>query len=339
MVLTRSHYAKRAKQTQINHHPPLRTPPGTPQPPSPPPPLLVIRTLQAILSAIQGPKGLEPQNFIRLYRVLDNLSLDIKLSCSNSGTNLTYVGTELGENNSAVVLDCICNLSDIIFEELCLRFKQLCTASSGKASPHPHMRAVSNKLKLILRCCLVILKFHENDSNLLLRKGRILEAILDILCYSGLIVDSEEDTFNFKTSVCFERTSNDDDSTTSSEEFVVFLSFLEHSSPCLPFLFAMLEVFLDELLRRRYLRKCLLWINSQPRANETLFVCHSSDDNIGILLEVITAHFLSSFSSGQACEKFLNELFCLHDGNSRVSELNIDVAMRLLHIPDRKSVV
>lgn len=74
-------------------------------------------------------------------------------------------------------------------------------------------------------------------------------------------------------------------------------------------------------------------IDSVSSASEMLFMCHSSCDHIGSVLEVLSSHFLLSVSDEQACENFLSRLFWVHQKDLRVSELSLTAAISLLQNP------
>lgn len=74
-------------------------------------------------------------------------------------------------------------------------------------------------------------------------------------------------------------------------------------------------------------------IDSVSPATEMSFMCQSSLGHIGTVLELFSSHFLLSVCDEQACENFLNRLFCLHPKDLRVSELSLTAAISLLQNP------
>ena len=94
-----------------------------------------------------------------------------------------------------------------------------------------------------------------------------------------------------------------------------------------------LQVFADELLVHKPLRQYFMLIDSVSSASEMLFMCCSSYDHIGSVLEVLSSHFLLSVSDEQACEIFLNRLLWLRQKDFRVPELSLIAAISLLQNP------
>ncbi|XP_057973762.1 uncharacterized protein LOC131161801 isoform X2 [Malania oleifera] len=297
----------------------------------------VLQIVQAVLLAMEAPEGLKPPLLKNLYYVLVSLTLDIP-ACSNSRVASNNLDLEFRPNGSKRMFRYLCDLSDNIFRELPKRFRELFTAlhdsSSVQASSDFDIWAMAEEFNLILRCCLVFLNLLEYDLNLLLEKCRVLLAILSRLCSSNFIHGGKRNAFSFKKFVsCEGAYGNNVNITSFSEDYIATLSFLEQSDPCLPSLRPMLEVFLDELLVHRPLRQYFLLADSVSSASEILFIWHSSHDDIGCVLEVISAHFLLSISDEHALEKFLGGLCCLHSKNSRVCELSLIAAISLLQNP------
>lgn len=92
-------------------------------------------------------------------------------------------------------------------------------------------------------------------------------------------------------------------------------------------------MFADELSLHRLLREYFLLVDSASCTSRVLFKCHSINRDAGIVLEVISIHFIQSLSDEQAFENFLNRLCCRPDKEIRVPELSLTVAVSLLLNP------
>lgn len=79
------------------------------------------------------------------------------------------------------------------------------------------------------------------------------------------------------------------------------------------------------------LRKCFILADST--LSSAMFKCHSFNADAGIVLEVVSIHFIQSLSDGQALENFLNRSSCKHGKEFRVPELSLTVAVSLLLNP------
>lgn len=108
---------------------------------------------------------------------------------------------------------------------------------------------------------------------------------------------------------------------------------MDLSDSCRPFLCAVLEVFADEFLRHRSLRRYLMTADSAASNCERIFVCQFRHGDIVCVLEVISAHFILSLSNEKAFENFITRL-CLHcDKDFRFPELGLAPALALLLDP------
>lgn len=136
------------------------------------------------------------------------------------------------------------HLSDILFQELDTRFKELFSALHDVSA---HIWTTVEELTLLLRCCMVILILIASDQSLLIQKGRLLLSI-----YSRLISiefgaggGNDKNCVTFKKLVSHECVYVNDDSTTSvTEQFVACICLLEPSDPAYAFLCAALEVYM-----------------------------------------------------------------------------------------------
>lgn len=97
--------------------------------------------------------------------------------------------------------------------------------------------------------------------------------------------------------------------------------------------FLCIQVFVDELSVHGKLRGYFRLIDSVSSTREKLFLCHLGDDNIGIMMEVISTHFSLFIAKEQAFENFLNRLLWLHEKDFVTPELSLTTALSLLHNP------
>ena len=111
---------------------------------------------------------------------------------SNDGATLDYLNLEFNQNGLTVKLKEIRDLSDILFEQLDRRFKQIydgfqdasADQATGQAVSHSNSWASFEELILILRCCMVILSLMP-DLSLLMEKGQVLLSVLGRLVSSS----------------------------------------------------------------------------------------------------------------------------------------------------------
>ncbi|KAM3729508.1 hypothetical protein ACB098_12G017800 [Castanea mollissima] len=270
-----------------------------------------------------------PHSFETLILLIQSSPQDLKPSLTKS-IYFLLLHSSLNAPLHRSDFESVRTLSNILFEDLDRRFKQFFfsdlrdvfrgTRSSAK------VWASVEQLILILRCCLVALNLLEFDPNLLWKKVRVLLLIVRVLVSSVS-----------ESSVKFEKLFGDDgdgDGCTASvaEEFVAELCFLKPLDPCRPFLCALIEVLADELLINKSLRKCFMLVDSAS-GNEALFMCHFGNGDIESVLEVVSAHFVLSFSDGHAFDNFINRLVWQHDNDFRIPELSLTPAMSLLFNP------
>ncbi|XP_061337545.1 uncharacterized protein LOC133284528 isoform X1 [Gastrolobium bilobum] len=173
--------------------------------------------------------------------------------------------------------------------------------------------AIVEDLTLILRCYLVLLTFLHSDLGFLLHNCRRVLRVLKPF----LSVDVNQR--HGSTVLRFRNFLSDVD--------------IELSDRCRPFLCAVLEVFADELLRHKYLRRYLMITDSKSSICEKLFACHFNRGDIASVLEVISAHFILSVSNEKAFENFISRLFLHCDKDSRFPGLGLAPAIVLLLDP------
>ncbi|KAK9270305.1 hypothetical protein L1049_025883 [Liquidambar formosana] len=293
---------------------------------------------QTLMAAFQAPEGLKPPVLKSLYCLIIRLSLNKQICCSDLRTT-SNCSNQFGFK---VTFQDICDLSNIMFKQLCERFKQIFSALNGLSASQAHGPSglcsdtwtISEELLLLLRCCLVVLTLFDPPDQQILEKSKLLISILSRLRSLDFIGGREKNGITFKASVSRESACTNNGCTTSvAEDFVASLRFLEPSDPCLPFLRAMLEVFVDELLVHESLRVYFMLSDSVSSVNEMLFIYPTSHGDAESVAEVFSAHFLISVSDEQAFENFLSGLVWQHGKDYRVPELSLAAAVSLLCNP------
>ncbi|KAL5546413.1 hypothetical protein UlMin_006100 [Ulmus minor] len=248
-------------------------------------------------------KGLKLPLLKNLHCVLVQLSLNESIGGSDKEHSLSYSDGEF-----EVKIGDLGVLAEILFKELDCRFKLLFSVlrdicanqAEGDVVLHSDMWDTSDELKVLLKCCLLILSLA--DQCIQLEKIRVLIRILRE--FTSLVTSGGNEK-------CVD--SADADCTTLvSEEFVADSSILKPFDSCGPFLLAVLEAFADELSIQRLLRE-------------------SFDNGYSYsVLDVISAHFIISLSGKEAFENFLNRLSCRFENNYRVPELGMPAVSFLL---------
>ncbi|KAK0575750.1 hypothetical protein LWI29_006378 [Acer saccharum] len=195
---------------------------------------------------------------------------------SNDGATLDYLNLEFNQNGLTVKFKEIHDLSNILFEQLDSRFKQIYDAfqdvsvdqANGQAVSHSNSWASFEELILILRCCMVLLSLPMSDQSLFMEKGQVLLSVLRRLisssnangdCCTVPIADG------FASPIC------------SSGPF----------NPTPKHKCALLQVFADELLMHKSLREYFMLIDSASSTSEKLFTCHFGLGDIGSVMEAL----------------------------------------------------
>ncbi|KAK3229953.1 hypothetical protein Dsin_001834 [Dipteronia sinensis] len=277
-------------------------------------------TYQTLVSTIRSSQGLKLPVLKSLYYLLTHFSSNETMTRSNDGATLDYLNLEFNQNGLTVKFKEIRDLSDILFEQLDSRFKQIYDAfedvsanqANGQAVSHSNSWASFEELILILRCCMVILSLLIPDQ--LMEKGQVLLSVLRRLINSS---------------------NADDDCCTVpiAEGFASSICSSGPSDPTPKHNCALLQVFADELLMHKSLRTYFMLIDSASSTSEMLFTCHFGQGDIGSVLEVIAAHFIISVSNEQAFENLHNKLLWQHDKDFRVCEMSLTASLSLLLNP------
>ncbi|KAI9200707.1 hypothetical protein LWI28_011981 [Acer negundo] len=237
---------------------------------------------------------------------------------SNDGATLDYLNFEFNQNGLTVKFKEIHDLSDILFEQLDSRFKQIYDAfqdvfadqANGQAVPHSNSWASFEELILILRCCMVLLSLPMPDQSLLMEKGQVLLSVLRRLISSS----------NADGDCC---------TVPIADGFTSSICSSGPSDPTPKHKCVLLQVFADELLMHKSLREYFMLIDSASSTSEKLFTCHFGQGDIGSVLEVIAAHFIIYVSN----ENLHNKLLWQHEKDFRVCEMSLTASLSLLLNP------
>ncbi|XP_027149703.1 uncharacterized protein LOC113750003 isoform X1 [Coffea eugenioides] len=298
-------------------------------------------TLKALLSAINSPQGMTKAVLKRLYFLLNHLCQNQQCRSSN-GLKSSILSVEI----SKVRTEDIKRLSDVLFKELSQRFDQFFSAlpnlsnnDAGDGNSASVMAEAAEIVNWLLRCCLVLLILLQDQQSLLLEKAHVLLQVRRSLCSLNLNVKNERRGFRFEKSVSRACEYGENDCTTSTEDFMASLHFLEPSDSRLPLLSAMLEVILDEVLVHEQLGPLFEIIDRFATATGMLHMSHSGqgDNDNGPLIEIICTHFSIAFLEKNAVEDFLDRLFWTYTErfscSSRPKELSTSAAIMLLLNP------
>ncbi|KAL3513375.1 hypothetical protein ACH5RR_026092 [Cinchona calisaya] len=297
-------------------------------------------SFEALFSAIKSPQGMNKAVLKVLYFLLNNLWRNQKYVSIN-GVELNILSMDIGE----VQTKDIKRLSDVLFEELSQRFERFLSAlrndSSNKEVQNCNLAMdiaeAAEIVNWLLRCCLIVLILLQDQQSVLLEKGQVLLWILQSLCSLNLNVKNERRAFRFEKSVSRACEHGDSVCTTSTEDFVASLHFLEPSDSRIPLVSAMLEVMLDEILVHEQLGPLFEIIDSFATTSGMLHMSHSGLADIGPLMEIICSHSSLAFFDKHAVEDYLDRLFRAHTKEFRCSfrpiELSSSAAIMLLLNP------
>ncbi|KAL5699519.1 hypothetical protein ACHQM5_030406 [Ranunculus cassubicifolius] len=229
-----------------------------------------LKVFQRVLSAIPTNKSqvLKSDNLKILYHFFIQL-LEISRNWSNCRA-ANHEGIKIHNLNYTVKFSDILSIATFIFAELSRKFKP---CLSNKKLAQSSLGLVDSRDArdsiLLLRCCLGVLPLLEVEPTVFIGKCRELLMLLRKICSPELSLD-------------------DSDSPT-------------------PFLSSILEVFTDELLAHKQLRKYLILVDDVSFTNEKLFKhhLHDGDNQIDVLLAMICAHFILSNHYVDAGKQFL----------------------------------
>lgn len=194
-------------------------------------------------------QGINPFLLRRLYLLLNYLCSKAEC-CTNNGLGLDHLTVEFGDDSMEVTSSDVCGLSDVLFLELSKKFEQLfsalsCGSSNKKledSNSIPDICGTVEIVNLLLRCSLIMLNLLEHQHDHLLIKGKVILEIFRKLS-SVNFHTKQKNEMRFEKSVPHASINNDDDCITSSvEDFVASLHFLEPSDPCLHFVSSTIEV-------------------------------------------------------------------------------------------------
>ncbi|XP_038891042.1 uncharacterized protein LOC120080460 [Benincasa hispida] len=278
----------------------------------------------------------------RVYCLLLQLSLSEQLDLSRTEAALNELNHEFGRSGFKESFRNFWALADFLFKELDRRFKGVFhDLRSISFCPSPELARKDNdlwdavkELMLLLRSCLVIMTLVDFEQNALLEKGGVVLSVLRKLLNLITTGKEEKDSISLEKSFLHEcRITESHCTTIFSEDFFASLCILEPSDPCHPFICAVLEVFVDELLMHRSLREYFMLVDSVSSTTKMIFMHDLVHGGIGTVLEVISAHFILSVSDEQAFHNFLNRLYWAHYEDLKVPELSLTSALSLLLNP------
>lgn len=195
-------------------------------------------------------QGINPFLLRRLYLLLNYLCSKAEC-CTNNGLGLDHLMVEFGDDSMEVTSGDICELSDVLFQELSKKIEQLFSAlSSGSSNKKledgnsiPDICGTVEIVNLLLRCSLVMLNLLEHQHDCLLVKGKVILEIFRKLSSVNFNMKQKNEEVRFEKSVPHLSINNDNDCITSSvENFVASLHFPELSDPCLHYVSSTIEV-------------------------------------------------------------------------------------------------
>lgn len=296
-------------------------------------------TLEALLSAVKSPQGMTNAILKGLYFLLNHLCRNQQCRSRNA-LESDMLSVEISE----VRTEDIKRLSDVLFKELSQRFDQFFSAlpnlsnnDIGAGNSASDMAEAAEIVNWLLRCCLILLILLQDQQSLLLQKAHVLLQVRRSLCSVNLNVKNDKRGFRLEKSVSRACEYGENDCTTSTEDFVASLHFLEPSDSRLPLLSAMLEVILDEVLVHEQLGPLFEIIDRFSTTTGMLHVPHSGRGDNGPLMEIICSHFSIAFLEKNAVENFLDRLFWTYTERFRCSfrpkELSTNAAIMLLLNP------
>ncbi|XP_042504319.1 uncharacterized protein LOC122081314 isoform X3 [Macadamia integrifolia] len=296
-------------------------------------------SFETLLDAMKNPQVPKLVLLRKLYYLLIHLSMNSSLYSPKFGAS-NDSNREGHQSTFNLPFTDICNLSNFLFEELSRKFEHLFSGSES-ASQQLDILVHPEDLKLLLRCCMGMLRLLEFNQGFLLEKCKILLAILCKLCSSDVLLHISRNLGeNAKHALRFERSfsrqcvyAGHSGFTTYVEEYNASMCIVEEAGSPIPFLCSLLEVFADELLLHRHLRLYFMIADSVSSATERLFMCHNSHGDSDDVLEVISAHFILSLSDEQASSKLQNASLWWHSMDLRTSELTLTASLALLGSP------
>ncbi|XP_010520917.1 PREDICTED: uncharacterized protein LOC104799928 isoform X2 [Tarenaya hassleriana] len=229
-------------------------------------------------------------------------------------------------------------LSDVLFTELNKRYEQpfstLCKNNEEPSVTHMNPQESIEEATLLLRCCMNTMRLLISNQEVALEKAKALLAILRRLISAEPRAWNGDKSFVFTRSVSCGYTKNDDGPGTSiAGDFVSSMYFSGPSDPCHSFLCTGLEVFADEILVNKTIRDLLLLVDSAFSSNR-LFSTHSFGwFGLASVLEVISSHFVLSFSDEKMTKVFIDRLYLKHLNEFRTSQISLSAAISLLRNP------
>ncbi|KVH07109.1 uncharacterized protein LOC112504409 [Cynara cardunculus var. scolymus] len=289
-------------------------------------PSTTMNIFKTLISALESPEGIKSQLLKSSYYLLIQLSTKQQL-CLGKGADLNELFMKTNEGEVRLSLRDVCTLSNVLFKDLQRRLKQL---HSSKHDVSATRSLELEQLNLLIRCCMVTLTFRVPQQHLL-DSGRVLLLIFKMLSLLE-VAEGGHGNVNFNKSLscqCMYSGENYSDSFAK----VSSLSSLELFEPCVPFITAILQVVIDELLVHSRLRKYLQIVDFFSSPDDRLFKHGASSGDFGVMMEMICSHFLLTISGEGALQEFLNRITWVRSNNSKSLEVSVIAARTLLQTP------
>lgn len=195
-------------------------------------------------------QGIDQSALNNLYGILVKLSSTAQWKVKSAEGSHEF-DLEISHEGIKLTFGDICELSNVLFQELEERFEQLLSKLSGVSAAEDLGESSSildlfdavEVLNLLFRCCMLLLALLAAQQNLIFEKGTILIKILRKLMLPDLVKTTGKHAFVFEKSVFRECAPQDNGCSTSSVEgFSASIEFLEPCNPLLFFKCSMLEV-------------------------------------------------------------------------------------------------
>ncbi|XP_068666412.1 uncharacterized protein [Aristolochia californica] len=256
------------------------------------------------LNPYQASQEFEQLQWKQLYSLLLQISIYSSLFQHNFGDDLKDFARE------ELKLQDIATLSGHLFEEVHQQFKFISAVAASEQKQSDILIPLNDFISL-LRCCLVILPLLEFDPCIVPKRCQTLVAILEKSCHPGpMLCDSSTTSAPITTNPAGLDTPIYG-ADQAANNVLVFCSVL--------------EVFIDELLKDKRLKKYFIRPKYFSPTKDKAF--HSVHDRI--ILEVVCSHFLLSVSNECSLNNFTDTLFWSHL-NLRTPKLTLATGLTLL---------
>lgn len=194
-------------------------------------------------------QGIDQSLLKDFYRILVELSSNAQWKVSHAEGSHEF-DLEICHDGIKLTWGDVCELSNMLFQKLEVRFEQLFSDLSavsaakdlGERSSDLGLFNAVELLSLLFRCCMLLLPLLAAQKDLIFEKGPILLRIIRKLMLPNLMEDTGTHAFVFEESVFREFSQDNGCSTSSVEGFSASIEFLEPCNPLRFFKCTMLEV-------------------------------------------------------------------------------------------------